>query len=95
MSFQYRPHILFHLLLEGLSGDEETPDPYQCFVDADIVGDDVGVWKIGVRQMLQSELNSYTTKTDLPNSVPGKHCNNCVGASVKWSFRASNNTQVS
>lgn len=54
-----------------MTGDDSTPDPYQCFVDSDIVGENVGEWKIGVRQLLPTELDSYPNVASLPTSVPG------------------------
>lgn len=59
------------LYFVGLTGDDIEPDPYQCFVDGDIVGDNVGEWKIGVRQLLPSELDLYTSIATLPSQVPG------------------------
>jgi len=70
--------VFFLFLYSAMTGDDTDPDPYQCFIDSDIVGDNIGEWKIGVRQILSSELNMYTSKSSLPIQVPGKpnksHC---------------------
>ncbi|KAL4239324.1 hypothetical protein ACF0H5_000141 [Mactra antiquata] len=55
---------------KGFYGDDNTPDPYTCFVSSDIIGTNTGMYYIGVRQLATQELNWYKTIEDLPTEIP-------------------------
>lgn len=48
------------------------PHPCSCFVDADVIGDDIGIWYAAVRQLLPFELNKYKTINDLWDTSPNE-----------------------
>ena len=56
----------------GTYGGNGVVDPYSCFVDSDIVGENVGMWYIGVRQLLVPELNIFISCSYLPLAVPDR-----------------------
>ncbi|KAH3869676.1 hypothetical protein DPMN_032846 [Dreissena polymorpha] len=54
----------------GFYGNAKKIDPYTLFVDKDVVGNDMGSWKIAVRQLLPHEINEYPDVASLPDTVP-------------------------
>ncbi|WAQ97034.1 PK1L2-like protein, partial [Mya arenaria] len=80
VSFEDKPQLGSNIIAAGMIpqntrdtgfyGDEYKVDPYQLFLDADVVGNNVGTYKVCVRQLLPDEENEFDSIGALPDTVP-------------------------
>lgn len=62
--------VIFPACLLDPHVDDTVPHPCSCFVDADVIGDNIGIWYAAIRQLLPHELNKYKTINDLQTKSP-------------------------
>ena len=60
--------VMIKISNSGTHGGDLEPDPYTCFIDADVIDTyGAGRWVLGVRELTQPELDGFRTVQSLPD----------------------------